>query len=153
MERLAKILLKVAEQWGLQRHFPRSELFAKWEEIAGPDLAKRCWPSSIRKGILTVRVINSMWMQEIQFFKEEILKRIRLLPRHEQIRDLRFTTRGGVPPHKKGAHADAVYFLTRALDPEEELWIQGRLENIKDLKVKASLRRILELHLKSQRGR
>lgn len=66
-----------------------------WPEAVGKEIAEKTQPFRIRAGVLHVRVPNSVWMQELHFFKNLILQKLnhRLKQRNPQaspLKDLKF---------------------------------------------------------------
>ena len=49
------------------------EIWARWGDIVGEDLAKRTFPRSLRAGTLLVAVGSSTWMQELTYLKGKIM--------------------------------------------------------------------------------
>ncbi len=52
------------------------EIWRVWKEVVGSTYAENSQPSKIRKKQLTVTVANSIWLQELTFYKETILENI-----------------------------------------------------------------------------
>jgi hypothetical protein len=52
------------------------EIWRVWKEVVGQTYAENSQPSKIRKKELTITVSNSIWLQELTFFKETILEKI-----------------------------------------------------------------------------
>jgi len=52
------------------------EIWRVWKEVVGPTYAENAQPSKIRKKQLTVTVSDSVWLQELTFYKETILEKI-----------------------------------------------------------------------------
>ena len=51
-------------------------LWADWERVAGPMLARHAQPRRLRRGVLLVAVDSVEWMQELQFLKHELRERL-----------------------------------------------------------------------------
>jgi hypothetical protein len=66
------------------------ELWARWSFIAGPLIANRALPLSLRKKVLTVVVENSSWLHELSFLKGMLLGRIAEEIGPTKVRDVRF---------------------------------------------------------------
>lgn len=56
----------------LSEQFMRWKLWAKWEEVVGPTIAKNAEPVGFQRGTLYVWVRNSSWMQQMVFMKDTI---------------------------------------------------------------------------------
>ena len=52
------------------------EIWRVWKEVVGQTYAENARPSKIRKKQLTVTVSDSIWLQELTFYKEIILEKI-----------------------------------------------------------------------------
>lgn len=52
------------------------KVFEIWEEAVGSLIAKQARPLWIKKGKLRVIVSDSIWLQELEFAKDKIIKKI-----------------------------------------------------------------------------
>ena len=87
----ASVLNSVLKRYGLDREIARYQFVLKWEEIVGKEIARRTRPECLRGGSLVVRVSNSVWAQELSFYKPVILNRLKKhLPVGEMVKDLTF---------------------------------------------------------------
>ena len=55
----------------------REDVEERWKTLVGAAAAKHTRPASLRKGILTVFVDTSGWMQEMSLQKRKILKQLK----------------------------------------------------------------------------
>jgi predicted nucleic acid-binding Zn ribbon protein len=86
-----ELLRSVLRRNGLEKAVTRYEFVIHWNEIMGPDLARRTAPELIRNNILSIRVHSSAWAQELSFHKAVILKRLNhFYGGDEPIRDIFF---------------------------------------------------------------
>jgi hypothetical protein len=62
----------------LGRHQPgiHPEIWSRWSEIVGPELAKRTIPEGFRNKTLILAVRSSAWLQELSFVKPRLLERL-----------------------------------------------------------------------------
>ena len=81
----------------LQRIDPehRLALFRVWASEVGDAIAAHAEPAGLRDGILSVRVHGAVWMQELQFAKEEIRTRLNHRLGTEVVRDVYFVSGAG----------------------------------------------------------
>lgn len=49
------------------------EIWARWPQIAGPELARRVRPQALRGRTLVLAVSSSAWMQELSFLEQRLL--------------------------------------------------------------------------------
>ena len=94
-EAIATVLQSALHSSGLDKKLLRYTFVSKWEEIVGGPLASRSRPEVIRDGVLIVRVNDSVWAQELSFYKQSLLKRLsRYLGKDERIDDIQFYVAG-----------------------------------------------------------
>ncbi|MBI3252439.1 MAG: DUF721 domain-containing protein [Candidatus Omnitrophica bacterium] len=72
------------------RNVFREEMEEKWKQTLGPADARHSAPESLRKGILTVRVDSSAWMQEMSMRQRKILKALQSVYGKDKISRLHF---------------------------------------------------------------
>jgi hypothetical protein len=68
-----------------------------WHEIAGKDIAARSQPACIQKNVLWVHVQDSVWMQQLQAMKPQLLERVQHAFPEADIRDIRWRLRTAEP--------------------------------------------------------
>jgi predicted nucleic acid-binding Zn ribbon protein len=69
----------------------RWKLWAKWEEVVGPTIAKNAEPVGFQRGVLYVWVRNSSWMQQMIFLKDQIRGTINEKFENNFVRHIKFT--------------------------------------------------------------
>jgi len=52
------------------------DICRRWEELVGPVIAANSRPVGLKDNLLLVDVASSVWMQQLQFLKAEIIGRI-----------------------------------------------------------------------------
>jgi hypothetical protein len=135
-----------ALQHVLQRIDPerRLELFRVWASEVGAAIAARAEPTAFRDGILSVRVSSAAWMQELQFAKEDIRKRLNQRLGTEAVRDVYFVSGGGEPtPPARPARTSRV-----ADEPKEPI----DLPPLRDARLAEVFERIARAHQRRTRG-
>ncbi len=75
----------------LSRPFLRWKLWRSWESVVGETVSKACEPVSYDRGLLWIWVKNSTWLQELQFLKPELLRKINHWAQTDFISDIKFT--------------------------------------------------------------
>ena len=61
-----------------------------WESIVGDKIGQNTTPDKVEHGVLTVKVKNSTWRQELVFEKQNILTKLNLKLGNKTIREIRF---------------------------------------------------------------
>jgi hypothetical protein len=63
---------------------------SKWEKIVDKPICNHTIPEFVKNGVLFVRVSDPIWMQELQFYKDIILKKIEKEIGEGIVYDIRF---------------------------------------------------------------
>ena len=61
-----------------------------WESVVGDKIGQNTTPDKVEHGVLTVKVKNSTWRQELVFEKQSILTKLNLKLGNKTIREIRF---------------------------------------------------------------
>ena len=75
-KRVGDLLPRVLKGLGLEGKFEEGRLRAEWETVVGEAIADRSRPLRVRGKTLLVEVQNSTWMNEIQFHRNEIVRKV-----------------------------------------------------------------------------
>ncbi len=88
---LSKSLSILLKSLGIENKIKQNEIIVRWPEIVGEKLSKVTTADKVEKGILFVRVTNSVWRNELIYMKTEIINRISSRLNTDIINDIRFT--------------------------------------------------------------
>jgi len=88
-ETLRTLIPEVLGDLGLDGTVEALRLLEVWDGALGPELAPRCRPDGVRRGVLHARVEDSAWMQRLQLEKPAILERLEAALGRPVARDLR----------------------------------------------------------------
>lgn len=53
-----------------------NQVWAVWEKAVGSAIASQARPAAFKNGILVVHATNSVWLQQLQFMRREIISKI-----------------------------------------------------------------------------
>lgn len=87
---LGTLLDQLLKSWGLDRLSREREVFARWAEALGEPLARQIRPVAIHHGCLVIGVRDSVWMQELQFMKSDLKKKLNRVLGRGVIQEIRF---------------------------------------------------------------
>ncbi len=88
--RISEILPGVISSMGLEDRMEELRLIKEWQSVVGKVVAERSHPREIRNEELIVAVDSNVWMQELWFRRQEILKRIGELFPRVAVKSIRF---------------------------------------------------------------
>ena len=138
----------------LQRALRRREVFVPfedrklleiWRQSVGPQIATRTHPENIRRGTLFVKVATSVWMQELQFMKKEIIEKMNRLFGKETVHNIRFVI-GEIPSQavvEKRDEKPLPDLDTRSLTDDDKKEIASSLSVVGDSELRDILKRVM----------
>lgn len=124
-----------------------------WVRTVGETIALHTRPERIERGILTVRVASSAWLQELRFLKEEIMTRFNELSEATPAHDIRFLLGEVGSSDDRGGGNTPLRSLKEYLTPWDKKMMVSSLEKIKDPELKEILRRVMEKEIGRRRFR
>jgi predicted nucleic acid-binding Zn ribbon protein len=65
-------------------------VFAIWKKIVGEAVAKNCKPAGFKAKILIVHVSSPIWIQELQYYKKDMIMKINEALGKELVCDIKF---------------------------------------------------------------
>ena len=75
-----------------------STVFARWEELVGPDIASHASPVSLRDGVLLLAVDHPTWAAQLRYMTAELLTRIAAATTGGDVREIRLRVTGEPTP-------------------------------------------------------
>jgi hypothetical protein len=154
-EPLGQILHKVVKREGLPLDVADSRLLRFWDRAVGPQVAAQTYPVDVRRGVLKVRVSSSVWMHQLQFLKEDVLRKLREVMGNDSISAIRFTV-GEIPrPAAKAKPVDnpPEVLGTNLLGARDRRLIDESLAAVGDPELRELLRRVMTRGLIQRRIR
>lgn len=76
MDNIGEIIKKILHRRGLWEVVKQQEVLNKWAEIVGEKIAARTKAIKINKGILWIKVSDSVWTHHLALLKPKILTKI-----------------------------------------------------------------------------
>ena len=90
MEHISGTLKKLIRKQGLENEINQQKAMDLWGEVVGKKIKENTEPIEVQFGVMTVKTKNSVWKQELQFQKNNIIKSLNEKLIKTTIKDLRF---------------------------------------------------------------
>jgi predicted nucleic acid-binding Zn ribbon protein len=87
---IGSLMGSVLSDLGLEAAANAFQVGERWEEAVGADVARHARPAGIRGGVLEVEVDSSVWCQQLQMNRREILAALAEVLGEDAPTDLRF---------------------------------------------------------------
>jgi predicted nucleic acid-binding Zn ribbon protein len=94
---VGSVLEQVLADLGLSAAAAAYRVGQRWEEAVGSQIAQHCRPVAMRSGVLEATVDSSVWCQQLQLQRPEILIALRRVLGDDAPEDLYFRV-GNLPP-------------------------------------------------------
>ncbi len=89
-KKLGDVMYSVLSERGYLESYFEAEVLRRWRTIVGEKIAQVTECTEIRDRILYVKVSSASWRQELSFFKDEIIEKIKSEIHHARINDIIF---------------------------------------------------------------
>ena len=73
---IRNLLLDGARRWGLDHPIETARVFGGWRELVGDQVAARCEPASLGRGVLKVWAASPPWASELRYLAPEVIRRV-----------------------------------------------------------------------------
>jgi hypothetical protein len=122
--RVADLLRNVVGRLGIERDLDDYRIWAAWDEVVGPAVARNAQPIRLDRSKLVVAVKNATWMQELSLLRHDLCSRLNAWMGREVITEI-FLVVGRIHTDERAperpAAAAAVAMEPRAADVESAI--------------------------------
>lgn len=87
---LNQLIYQFLHNLGIKEKIEENFAIAYWDSVVGKDISKRTEPFKISKGILFVKVNDTTWRNELQYFKNEIIEKLNKKIGKKIVKDIKF---------------------------------------------------------------
>lgn len=95
LERLGNLLEPVTARLGLGGARQTGKLWSRWSDIVGPEIAAHAQPTSLKGGLLRVKVDSPAWATEISYLAAELRTKINRAVDSNLVTDIKVWTGPG----------------------------------------------------------
>jgi hypothetical protein len=123
-----------------------------WDRVVGKEVAGHARPSTINRGILVVKVTDSVWLQELEFMAEAIKEKLNTRLKTDTVRKIRFKV-GASQENREITKGESKEEAGQRLAAEEQKEMGEILARVKDKELRSSLRRFMKVAAKKDNVR
>ncbi len=87
---LNQLIFQFLKSVGIKGKIEEYLAIVYWDHVVGKEIAKQSEPFKVVKGSLFVKVNDTVWRNELQFFKNEIIEKLNKKIGKNVIRDIKF---------------------------------------------------------------
>lgn len=149
MQRISSILPRIIKTFGLESNLQLRKLSNSWVQIVGDTIALHSSPERLRQEILYVAVDSPIWMQQLSFFKKELIEKVNRETGKKLISDIRFIVGDVKIPEST---IDIRQSTVKLLTPEDMEEIEQSVAAINDHEIKESVKKAITKALQKLSG-
>lgn len=152
-EMIGEILLKVLKKRKIPHTTTDRRLLDLWKRAVGPQVAARTLPETLKRGTLYVRVSAAVWLHQLQFLKEEIIRKFNELSGREEVHRLFFSI-GEIPsPPPAAADPPTTVPVPAPLRKRDRKMMRENLDAVRDPELREILKRVMAREISIRRER
>jgi predicted nucleic acid-binding Zn ribbon protein len=87
---IGEVLEDLVQKLGVKKRLQEYEALLRWEEVVGEQIARVATAVRITKGILVIKVRSSVWRNELNMRKGEIIQKLNDALGGSIVTDIRF---------------------------------------------------------------
>ncbi len=87
---LNQLITQFLKSIGIHERVEENLAIAFWDAVVGEEIARHTEPIKVARGILFVRVDDTVWRNELQFFKTDILQKLNEKIGKKVVKDIKF---------------------------------------------------------------
>ena len=90
MQSISTAIKNAIQKAGIEKAIKQQEAVFVWPRVVGKKIGKVTSAEGVKKGVLTVKTNSSVWRQELQMQKEEIVLKINEKIGKQTIKEIKF---------------------------------------------------------------
>jgi len=129
-----------------------TSLVDAWNSAVGPVIAAQTYAFKLKNNTLFVKVSTSIWMQQLQFMKQEIIDKVNPTLANKTVKNIYFSI-GKIPAASsmKGDREDISSHESYQLKARDKRLIKESLESVPDEELKGILKRVMTKEIVKRR--
>jgi hypothetical protein len=147
LQKLSSHLQSVFGSKNWQSLWETHKLVQQWPEVAGRTIASRSAPAYVRKNILWIYVHDSVWMQQLQALKPQLLDKVRNFSAALPVQDIRWLLQPA--DHDKKEAVTGTPVKKPVINPAEQKDFEKIAGTVENEQCRAALCRLWEVYHKN----
>jgi Dna[CI] antecedent, DciA len=146
MDTTRSILASVFRNLGIEDRLTLACLQRDWTGLFGEPLSSHTYPSSVNKGKLVVNVDSPLWLQQLKFFRQTMLKKLETYGISSL--DFKHGKTHVFTSHRTAGNLPDSNAEGKDLCETDLEWIKQTVDGINDPELRESMKNVLEKALK-----
>lgn len=147
MNRIDEIISPFLKGLGVEEAVRLEGIKKEWSNFFGEPLSLHMHPLSLKNGELMINVDSPVWLQQISFFKTEIINKLTAF----DVIEVRFRLGKAKPSRKTFVHQDSQTYNAQP-DKKALQYIDDTVSEIKDAELRDCVRKSMEKAFSGRQG-
>lgn len=139
MNRLGKLISPFLKQSGIEEAVRFERIKQEWSDIFNEPLSSHMYPISLKDGELLINIDSPVWLQQVSFYKDDIVRKLSLF----EVKGVRFRL-GRIASGDNARTAKPAQSSGKSISPEAARDIEDAISGIKDEELRESIRKVME---------
>lgn len=144
MNRIGSLIAPFSKGLGLEEAVRLEQIKKEWTGLVGAPLSVHICPAGLKNGELLINADSPAWLQQVTFFKSEIIRKLTPF----SVKEVRF--RLGRIMSKKPERVRVEQPQIKSLSSEEKKHIDDAVSIIKDHELRECIRKTVEKSMQTQ---
>ena len=141
METINSLLGPIFKELGIEDRLAIESIRSEWKNIFNEPLSLHTYPVELTSGELLINVDSPVWLQQLKFFKQDIIKKLA----GYNIKTIRFKHGKVYIKGDKGQTGQGLKPLSPIhLGPSDIAWIEEITSDLEDTEVRESVRKAIK---------
>ncbi|HON58336.1 MAG TPA: DUF721 domain-containing protein [Smithella sp.] len=150
---IGDILFAAMKRKGMAERMEENLLRKLWSQAVGDQIASKTQPDCFKNGILFVRTVSSVWVQQLHFMKQEVLEKLNQLSGKQLVREIRFHVGYQLHEEKEREKHGILSVPMKGLKKRDREIIAQCTETLADRELAEILKRVMQLEISRRRQR
>jgi hypothetical protein len=150
---IGEILFAAMKRRGMGAKIEENFLRKLWPQAVGDQIASKTQPDCFKNGILFVRTVSSVWVQQLHFMKREVLEKLNQLSGKQLVREIHFHVGYQLHEEKEREKHNILSAPTKFLKKRDREMIAQCTETLADRELAEILKRVMQLEISRRRQR
>ena len=148
IERLADVLEKSLKRIDPSGRLAEYSVWPVWNDMVGDIIARNAQPEKIRQGTLFVKVSSHVWMQQLQYMKDQIADKLNQKLNGDVVKNIFFYVGEiSLPAPEGGAKP-----FPPVAEPEPAILSETVLSSIQDQDLRRAFQRLFAAHSRRRKA-
>lgn len=150
MKTINSLLGPIFRELGIEDRLAIESIRSEWRNIFNEPLSLHTYPVELTSGELLINVDSPVWLQQLKFFKQDIIKKLA----GHNVKTIRFKLGKVYIKGDKGAEGQGLKPPPPTpLGPSDIAWIEEITSDLEDPEVRESVRKAVRKQLQKPKAR